>query len=298
MTRLWKTLAGSVVLKVSGKDSRRYLNNRLSNDLRSLSPGASIAAAALTPQGKVEGLFTVLCEADDLFYLICDGGVRQAIFAAVGRYVVADRVSIEDLSLSAVVTHVSGPEADLRAEIETLGAQVTSRVFQSSISPLGIVVVVLDGAGESMEAAFAALWGKPLSAEELMRVRFSGGFPEYPTEVNDEVILTECGLLSAVSFSKGCYVGQEVIERSDAIGRLPRHLERISLSGCGSVQVGDAVLNREGTVIGKVVSSFCDATNERTFLFALLRSGKYAAHDAVLSGSLTGYVLSSEEKIP
>lgn len=298
MTRLWKTIVGSVVLKVSGKDSRRYLNNRLSNDLRSISPGSSTAAAALTPQGKVEGLFSVLCEANDVFYLLCDGGVRQAIFAAVGRYVVADRVSIEDLSLNSTVTHVSGVEAEIREEVASRAPEGTYRVFQSPISPLGVVVLLLDQVGESVSDRFTTLWGKELSPGDFTRVRFSGGFPEFPTEVNDDVILTECGLLSAVSFSKGCYVGQEVIERSDAIGRLPRRLERISLSGCGSVKAGDAVLNSEGTVIGKVASCFCDATVERMFLFALLRSGKYAAHDSVLSGSLTGYVLSTEEKIP
>jgi folate-binding protein YgfZ len=297
MTRLWKTLVGSVVLKVSGRDSRRYLNNRLSNDLRTLTTGSSTAAAALTPQGKVEGLFSVLCEADDTFYLVCDGGVRQTIFAAVGRYVVADRVSIEDLSLSAVVTHVSGAEGDIRAEIASVASLGAHRVFQSPISPLGIVVLVLDQAEEVVSSALTTLWGKALSSEEFASVRFSAGTPEFPTEVHDDVILTECGLLSAVSFSKGCYVGQEVIERSDAIGRLPRRLERISLVGCGAIEPGEVVINSEGTVIGKVASSFSDAKSERTFLFALLRSGKYTAGDTVSSGSLKGYVLSPEEKI-
>lgn len=285
-------------MKVSGRDSRRYLNNRLSNDLRSMSPGSSIAAAALTPQGKVEGLFTVLCETDELFYLVCDGGVRQTIFAAVGRYVVADRVSIEDLSLTTTLTHLSGTEDEVRAEVAAIGQQLDCRVLPSAISPLGLVVISLNTTSASTDTAFASLWGEPLSTEEFTRARFARGCPQYPVEVNDDVILTECGLAAAVSFSKGCYVGQEVIERSDAIGRLPRHLERVSLEGRASPQAGDAVVGADGTAVGRVVSSFCDEKSERTFLFALLRSGKYAARDVVACGSLSGYVLSSEETIP
>ena len=75
------------------------------------------------------------------------------------------------------------------------------------------------------------LFGPALSEESYNLLRIKQGVPVYPDEINEDVILSECGVLDAVSFSKGCYVGQEVIERSDAIGRLPRALERIRLVG-------------------------------------------------------------------
>jgi folate-binding protein YgfZ len=294
MKRAWIKPPSSVVLKVSGKDARRYLNNRLSNDLRNLAPGSVTAAAALTPQGKVEGLFTVFCDADDRFYLACDGGVRQAIFAALGRYIVADRVSIEDISSSADMIHVSGEREEISAELSSLGSDLVDyRLGVSPLSALGCVLVVLSGSAET--ARVAEMWGEPISQEQYHAQRFSGGFPQYPTEVNEEVILTECKLASAVSFSKGCYVGQEVIERSDAIGRLPRHLERIVLQGLEAPQPGASVIGSDGTVIGKVVSSLAELQRKRVLVFALLRTGRYTAADSVTCGALSGAVLSSEE---
>ena len=74
MSRKWIHLEDAVVLRVSGKDARRYLNNRLSNDLRSAKPGDVVRAAALTPQGRVEGLFSVFIENEEVFLLVCVGG--------------------------------------------------------------------------------------------------------------------------------------------------------------------------------------------------------------------------------
>ena len=65
---MWYLQPSPVVFKVTGKDARRYLNNRLSNDLRTATAGASLVAGALTPQGRVEGLYTVYVVSDDLFY--------------------------------------------------------------------------------------------------------------------------------------------------------------------------------------------------------------------------------------
>jgi folate-binding Fe-S cluster repair protein YgfZ len=95
----------------------------------------------------------------------------------------------------------------------------------------------------------------------------------------------------AVSFSKGCYVGQEVLERSDAIGKLPRALERVVFQGTDPLEQGSAVSDAQGASIGKIVSSMKSPSSGQIYAFALLRSGTYSAGDRVTCADAVGEVI-------
>lgn len=288
---MWYLQPSPVVFKVTGKDARRYLNNRLSQDLRTVSAGASLVAGALSPQGRVEGLYTVYVQSDDLFYLASDGGERQPLFAALGRYIVADRVSIIDCSSEAFVGHVVG-----RALPEFGGDAVCLTHSRRRIGEEGEDFLVVSSSVIEARSQLVNGLGEPLSTEEYDRKRFAQGFAQYPTEINDSMILTEGGMREAVSFQKGCYVGQEVIERSDALGKLPRHLERLVFEGHDALPVQANVIGKESKPIGKIISTIADTANNKLCVFALLKNGAYAAHEHVHCEGRAGTILSSEEK--
>lgn len=288
---MWYLQTSPVVFKVTGKDARRYLNNRLSQDLRSVSAGASLVAGALTPQGRVEGLYTVYVQGDDLFYLASDGGDRQPLFAALGRYIVADRVSIIDCSSEALVGHVSG-----HALPELGGDALCLTHSRRRIGDEGEDFLIVSNAVAAARASLEKALGASLSTAAYDLKRFAEGFAQYPIEINDSMILTEGGLREAVSFQKGCYVGQEVIERSDALGKLPRHLERIVFDGSEPLPAQASVVDKESKPIGKIVSTIVDSANSKLCAFALLKNGAYVAHDQVQCEGRVGMVLSSEEK--
>ena len=292
MSLSWYLQPAPIVFKVTGKDARRYLNNRLSNDLRAAGPGTAVLAGALTPQGRVEGLFTVYVEANDTFYLACDGGERQPLFAALGRYIVADRVSIVDCSSESLVGHILG-------DVNTLAPQ--EGVFLTSprkrLSAEGRDFLITSPAIAEVKAELLEKLGAPLSQEGYDIARFKGGFVQYPSEVNENIILTEAGLRDAVSFQKGCYVGQEVIERSDAIGKLPRRIERVVFDGLPLISPQASVVGEEGKHIGKVLSVIPCSEASRTYAFALLKTGAYAADGTVRCEGAEGRILSSEGEI-
>jgi folate-binding protein YgfZ len=288
---MWYLQPSPVVFKVTGKDARRYLNNRLSQDLRSVSAGSSLVGGALTPQGRVEGLYTVYVRGDDLFYLASDGGERQPLFAALGRYIVADRVSIIDCSSEALVGHIAG------VALPDLGAGVTSLTHaRCRVGGVGEDFLLLTDNPSNIRASLLQRLGTPLSRSEYDRKRFSAGVAQYPTEINDSMILTESGLREAVSFQKGCYVGQEVIERSDAMGKLPRRLERIIFDGADGLALQATVIGKESKPVGKIVSTIADTTTTKLCTFALLKNGAYAVHDQVQCEGRVGTILSSEDK--
>ncbi|MEY4669230.1 MAG: hypothetical protein RL518_1929 [Pseudomonadota bacterium] len=288
---MWYLQPAPVVFKVTGKDARRYLNNRLSHDLRNVSAGASLAAGALSPQGRVEGVYTVYVDGDDLFYLVSDGGDRQPLFAALGRYIVADRVSIIDCSSECLVGHRTDATS-----LEFGEGVVCYTHSRRRLGEDGEDLLIISNNPSDIRAKLGARLGTPLSTAEYDLKRFADGFAQYPNEINESMILTEAGLRDAVSFQKGCYVGQEVIERSDAIGKLPRHLERIVLEGAEEIPVHASVIGRDAKPIGKVISSIADTDHKRMCVFALLKTGSYTAHDQVQCEGRIGRILSSEEK--
>jgi len=288
---MWYLQPSPVVFKVTGKDARRYLNNRLSQDLRGVSTGASLVAGALSPQGRVEGLYTVYVQGDDLFYLVSDGGERQPLFAALGRYIVADRVSIIDCSSEALVGHVAGQV------LPQLGADALCLTHARRRLPEeGEDFLIISNAVPEVRAHLFGALDQPLSAVDYDLKRFAQGFAQYPTEINDSMILTEGGLREAVSFQKGCYVGQEVIERSDALGKLPRHLERLVFEGQETLPAQASVVGKESKPIGKIVSTIADATHNKLCAFALLKNGAYVANEQVQCEGRLGTILSAEER--
>jgi folate-binding protein YgfZ len=290
MSVKWYLPPAPVVFKVSGKDARRYLNNRLSNDLRTVAAGATLLAGALTPQGRVEGLYTIFVESQETFYLVATGGERQPLFASLSRYIVADRVSIVDCSSDVVVGHLGGNSMPQLGALRVLVAPCRR------ISDGGFDFIVLEGARAEIVKSLDEALGVSLTREQYNLLRFSQGCVEFPTEVDDGVILTEAGLREAVSFTKGCYVGQEVIERSDAIGKLPRRVERVVFEGSSGIAADANIMGGEGKYVGKVLSAFVDATQNVTKAFALLKNGAYVANDAVQCDGIVGRILSLEER--
>lgn len=290
MSVKWYLPPAPVVFKVSGKDARRYLNNRLSNDLRAVTAGATLLAGALTPQGRVEGLYTIFVDSEETFYLVATGGERQPLFASLSRYIVADRVSIVDCSSDVVVGHLG---SDVMPSIGAARVLVAPR---QRIGDVGLDFVALGDVRADIEKGLHEALGASLTRDEYDLLRFSQGCVEYPTEVDDGVILTEAGLRDAVSFTKGCYVGQEVIERSDAIGKLPRRVERVVFEGVSGIASDANIMGGEGKYVGKVLSAFVDNTHRVTKAFALLKNGAYVANDSVQCDGVVGRILSSEER--
>lgn len=289
MSARWYHLSQAIVCKASGKDARRYLNNRLSNDLRSLAYPESVVAAALTAQGKAQGLYTVFATPEEAFLLVCDGGSRQPLFAALGKFIVADRVSLEDVSSAWILVHALTSEEQARAiASECSSASLYMKASRRLGEPGFDLVLQTNSIHESLRVIEARL-GPAMTSSEYTITRLRQGQPAFPDEINEGVILTECGMREAVSFSKGCYVGQEVIERSDAIGKLPRTLERVVLSGT-SVAQSASLTNARGESIGKLVSAAVDAASATTYAFAMLRTGVYSEGEQVSCDGAQGYV--------
>ena len=261
------------LLQFTGPDRLSFLQGMLSNDLRSLKPFDGQYAAILTQQGKVIADARVLCSLNSI-YLDCWEHLKETILAHLNRYLVADEVEIADRSGGYATISLQGLRAELllRAlvgqaqlptnakqhamiEIESTAICVVREIYDRQpafdlIVPQTAALLVAQKLSEAGRKFSAAWVGE--QAQDVLRVE--AGIPRYGIDFNEENLLLEVGLDDAVSFTKGCYLGQEVVERIRSRGHVNKKLCGLLLDGESSAAAGDVIKGGEKEV-GKVTSS-------------------------------------------
>lgn len=213
------------VVAVSGTDACSFLQGQLSQDVEAIEPGGGAWSLILQPQGKVDAWVRVARLADASFLLDVDRGYGNAVLARLDRFKLRVRAELESLGLRACDVDES---ADLEAPL-------------SALRP-----VRLDA--EPADVAPSDEW-------DALRVRL--GIPAMGRELTADTIPEEVGLVDvSVSFTKGCYTGQELVARIDSRGRnVPRRLRRVVLEDDdGTLSDGDA-LEADGRVVGSVTTA-------------------------------------------
>ena len=240
------------ILAIAGADASSFLHGILTNDVGSLSPGQSCYAAYLTPQGRMLADMDVLRRRDDL-WLDVEESVREKLLTRFDQSIFTEDVTVTDLSAALTSFAICGPVAGgqladvLREEGATMdppaiGAHVAAPYGGGEITVLateqggiaGFHVfadrAVSDRLIEALMARGIQQLG-PLAAESL---RIEAGRPRYGVDMSEDTIPLEAGIEGrAISMTKGCYVGQEVIVRilHRGQGRVVRRLMGLKISG-------------------------------------------------------------------
>ncbi len=295
MAKYYFSLSEASVFSVVGKDATRYLNARTSNNIKELPVGAGCAAAALSPQGRTELYGYFFKMSPDEFRIVIDGGVGDELIPILAKYKVADRVDItrlealtvihiktdEKLAVSGVEIHVS----DLPREYTPKSIDIHKFWYPISRGPsMGIDFVVPKSDVADIEQELQAAGYLSLSPQRQLLERIRGRRPTFPAELNADQIFLEANLVNAVSFKKGCYVGQEVLEKVDSHGRLPYtlvSLESIESAPEAPLQTTRVSLADGDEPCGEVVSSVIDPESQRILCFARIKTSAIQSQRAV-----------------
>jgi len=261
----WK-IPAPIVLRVTGPHAVRYANARLTNDIVKLEVGSGCLAAALTPQGKTEGFFSVFKVEPETLLLFCDGGDHEKVTLAFKRYLVADKVEVIDESDDWVCFHATAfPGRERSRQITSSAiAWPRKRWKEPGFDVYERKDTVAVSGSKSKE--------KMLSDEEAKLARIQAGVPSFPENLNEERLFIEANLREAVSDTKGCYTGQEVVERIASRGKTPRILVVGFIEGTGSPELGAAVKSAEGVEVGEVIEVAVDVQKERSYVFISLKN--------------------------
>ena len=209
----------SSVIEISGPDSGRYLQSRTSNDILSLTNGESCLTACLSAQGKLEALFTAFCVEPKSHYLfISEGGEATEALEHLLRFKVADQFTAEvkkELSVLHVSTDSDARFIEAAAPLHSIPSR---RVLKAGIDIL-VEKDRLELVTQELQEKLTAFSEKDL---KLSRIR--GKRPWFPEDISAGSLFLETPQLEAISSTKGCYPGQEVIEKALARGKPPKLL--------------------------------------------------------------------------
>jgi folate-binding protein YgfZ len=281
------------VLTVTGPDATAYLQGQCSQDLDGLAVGSAVDALVLEPDGKLTALVRVTRTADDAFVVDVDGGFGDAVAARLARFKLRSKLAIESLDWPAVA--LRGPRA---ADVPPVaGGEPLVLPFAWN------GVAGLDLLGPGTEAVVADLDELRWCGDEAWEaVRIEAGIPTMGRELDGRTIAAEAGLVErTVSFTKGCYTGQELVARLDARGnRVARRLCGIVLPADGTPPATEpgglvgadlTVAGGDGKVVGAVTSAaWCPGIGAVAGLAYVHRSVDHGTEVAVGDPSVVGRV--------
>jgi folate-binding protein YgfZ len=186
--------------RIGGNDAARYLNGQLSIDIPRLAPVKARPACLLTAKGKLCALVQVWREGPG-FIVECDSPLAESVEARLGRYIIADDVTVDPVEPPAIFHLLNPPEPPA-------GALAITRIglpgFDTNEPPEGL---------------------REIPAAEVELLRILHGFPAWGAELGEDTLPQEARLESfAVDFDKGCYVGQETVSRLKSVGRVNQRL--------------------------------------------------------------------------
>ena len=241
-------LSDRAKFRVTGQDRVRFLNGQLTNDILSLRPGSTICACALTAKGKLcADLFVATTDA--VHYLDADSALRESLAARLEKYIIADDVVLEDVTEEFGLFHLTDAGSPLPLEGLDL--------FQGESTRFAMPGVDLWFPVEKSALILERLNQVPIDAVAVENFRIEQGIPRWGNELSESVLPNEAGLdKRAISYTKGCYLGQEVISRIKSLGHVNRQLRGLLPSAGVTLESGDQLVGTDeaGKEIGLITS--------------------------------------------
>lgn len=234
----WMDLSGRGKIRATGDDRARLLHAMTTNQVESLQPGEGCYAFFLSAQGRILADVNLLCF-EDHFLLDTEPETRTKVYEHLDRYIIADDVALEDQTGQIATVAIEGPNAS--AALKELGAPEPNEPYSTASWKFG-TVARLDTAGRggffllipvkdkpAVTAQLTAAGFPAATAEDARIVRIESGRPRYGEEITERYLVQETDQLQAVNFSKGCYLGQEIVERVRSRAQIHRVLRRLEI---------------------------------------------------------------------
>ncbi len=265
------------LIVVSGADRRTYLNGLLTNDTASLGPGEGVYAAYLTAQGRMIADLWVY-ELGDVILLALHRKAKDTVLARLDQFVFSEDVQLGDVTetfdcvavvgprAAAVASHVleGVPDGDLQSFGRHAARRVTFRgepaivVRALDIGVPGFDLIVARGLGSVLDEALRQAGAVAMDVDAAEALRIEAGVPKWGQDMDEDTIPLEAGIEEeAISLTKGCYVGQEVIIRvlHRGHGRVVRKLVGLTIDAAVGPAPASSVASPDGRAIGRITSS-------------------------------------------
>ena len=294
-------------LLVSGSEAVMFLNGLITNDMKTLAVNSWMPAAFPNVQGRLLAAVRII-HREDGFLIDTENATLETVAKLLQRFTLAGDFRVTDVTKETSVFSVQGGKA---AEImgdalsETVANVERQKMFtaqlenDSNVSIIRATHTAEDGFDLFVNVSNAQnLWdlltkagAQPVGADASETLRIEAGIPRYGVDMDETNVVTETNLDEAVSFTKGCYIGQEIIARIKYRGHVAKKLTGVILEGKVSLETNAKILASDNKEIGRVTSLAFSPRLKRTIALG------YVKYDYLAPG--TGVkVVSAEKELP
>jgi len=267
------------LVSLAGKDRVRWLNGMVSNNIRDLTAGRGVYAFVLNPQGQIQGDLHAFNRGESLVLEI--DGAQAGLLPQLRRYIIMDKVEVQELGDSVVIFGIAGAKAT--QVLQSLGiAEPEAPLGFAEASWSGGRVTVIRG--DNPCVANYELWVQQEQAEafrtDLLQAgaqevhpaaldtfRVLCGIPKFGVDIRERTLPQETAQDRALNFNKGCYIGQEIVERIRARGSVHRGLTGFEVSG--SAPASGTPIQVDGKDVGVITSTATVPTSQGEHAVAL-----------------------------
>src|SRR5262249_30626853 len=212
---------------VSGPDARTFLHNLSTNDIKNLRPGTGCEAFFATAQARAVAYALIFCEKADgqeLFWLDVEPGLAEKLVKHLDRYIISEQVELADRSAEFGQWHVARPEVESILTAAALGTDIRLRPWDR-LDVLGRDILCPRADNERVRQALSAAGAAHAGPDIFNVLRVEAGVPIYAIDIDDNRFVVEVGRTQqAISYTKGCFLGQEPIVMARDRGHVNRML--------------------------------------------------------------------------
>jgi aminomethyltransferase len=284
-----------VLLSLAGRDRTRWLNGMVSNNIRDLAVGNGVYAFVLTPQGHIQADVYAFNRGESLL-VETDRPQAEALLRIFRKYIIMDKVEIEDLSDKVTVFEITGPRS--AEALASLGLSKDLGTLQlADVNWNGTAVTLVRGDNFSFPnyelwvptQQAQSIWNALLQAgavevhdETLETFRILCGIPKIGKDTREKTLPPETGQERALNFNKGCYIGQEIVERIRARGAVHRTFVGFDIEGTAPA-VGTKIQS-EGKDVGEITSIAAEPLRGKRLALGYLRREFLGTYKTLTAG--------------
>lgn len=254
-------------VEITGSHRVRWLNSMISNNVRDLPAGQGVYGFLLTPQGRIQGDLYAYQRGDSLL-LDLDVAQLEKVLGILRRYIIMDDVKLTDVSGNLKAIGLAGPRSGTVVKgagidiVELQPLQFAEFVWREnkvtvvrSDNPLvhSFELWVAPEQRSSLWDALVAAGAAPVSCSAMELLRIASGIPSYGQDIRDRDLPQETAQLRALSFTKGCYIGQEIVERIRSRGSVHRQFRGFEIDG--PLPVPGTKVQADGKDAGEITST-------------------------------------------
>lgn len=268
-------------IRVTGSEAVMFLNGLITNDMKAVIENEWLPAVFPTVQGRLIGAVRITRERDSGFLIDTENASHEAILKTISRFTLAGDFRVADVTSETGLLTVQGRRA------KELVSNLNSTVIPATHTGEDGFDLVVDEIASVKEQIIAA--GAQLVSPETFEIlRIEAGIPRHGIDMDETNVVLETNLDDAISYTKGCYLGQEIIVRIKHRGHVAKKLTGMKFDN--PVGAGATITSTDGKEIGRITSTTYSPKLETTIALGYLRYEYLPAGTTVKAGDVTGTV--------